>query len=100
MVNPRLWDIHKVDHVMIAVAGQKRRDAFEFVRVPKAKEVLVESPQFVGLGADHRDVPEAQGSHAAFLESRRGRLDMRIKLKDMAGDDLDLDQGGDAGLAV
>src|SRR3984957_9596692 len=100
MMNPRFGDIHKVDHVVIAVACQKRRDAFEFVRVPKAKETLVKPPQFVGLGADHRDMSKAQGRHAAFLEPRRGRFNIRVKLKDMAWDDLDLDQRGDAGLTV
>src|ERR1700733_10784239 len=100
MVNPRLGDIHKVDHVMSAIACQKRRDGLEFVRVPTAKEVLLEPPIFSGLRADHRDVPEPQVSHPAFLESGRWRLNMRIKLKDVAGDDRDLDQRCDTGLAV
>src|SRR5271163_35305 len=76
VMNSRLGDMYKVDHVMIAVAGQKRRDAFEFVRVPKAKEVLVKPAQFVSVGVDHRNMSEAQGRHAAFLEARRGAVDM------------------------
>src|SRR5277367_2210082 len=100
VMNSRLGDMYKVDHVMIAVAGQKRRDAFEFVRVPKIEEVLVKPPQFVGLRVYHRDVPEAQGSHAAFLEPGRGRFDMGIELKHVTTDDLDFNQRRDAGLAV
>src|SRR5271170_5762039 len=76
VVNPGLGDMYEVDHMVIAVACQERCDAFEFVRVPKAKEVLVKPPQFVGLGADHRDMSKAQGGHAAFLEPRRGRFSM------------------------
>src|SRR5271163_4731677 len=76
VMNSRLGDMYKVDHVMVAVAGQKRRDAFKFVRVPKAKEVLVKPAQFVSVGVDHRNMSEAQGRHAAFLEARRGAVDM------------------------
>jgi len=72
VMNPRLRDMHKIDDVVIAVAGQKRRDALEFVRVPKAKEVLVKPPQFVSLGLITATCPRRNGATPPSLKPGAG----------------------------
>lgn len=42
VMKPRLRCIDNVDHVVVSVAGEKGRDPLDNVRVPEAKEFLVE----------------------------------------------------------
>ena len=100
MVDSRFRDVQEINYVMIAVARQKRRDAFELIRVPKAEEVLVKLSQLVCLRTDHCDVPKTYWCHPAVLEPRHGCIDVLIKLKHVAGDSLDFDERYEAGLAV
>src|ERR1700746_2075202 len=100
MVDSRFRDVQEIDYVMIALARQKRRDALELIRVPKAEEVLVKLSQLVRLRTDHGDVPKTYWCHPAFLEPGHGCIDVRIKLKHVAGYDLDFDERCKAGLVV
>src|ERR1700735_5548367 len=100
MVDSRFRDVQEIDYVMIAVARQKRRDVIELIRVPKAEEVLVKLSQPVSLRSAHCDVPKTYWGPPAVREPGHGCIDVRIKLKQVARDDLDFDEKCEAGLAV
>ena len=100
MVDARFRRLDDVDHVVLPIAGEEVCNPCNVVGEPEAEKVLEESHQLVAFAGEDRYVPEAERRCAGLLEAGRGSFDRTVELKHKAARGLDLDQLGNAGLAV
>ena len=75
-----------VDHVVVVIAGKKRRKTLKPIRDVEAERVLEEADEGIGFRRNDGNVPESAGGDAARREAGSRHLHLWKELEAMPGD--------------